>query len=301
MKQRVSASTLAFVLVAAAGCSDSMPTQPILPSDGALFAKQSTTGSQMLYYDFGAVWIMNDDGSGARSLTLPSDGAFDPSWAPDGKRVLFNAYKGESSASIYVMNADGSAVTRITHPPAGSIDIRPTKFGKGVAFVRSGATTDIYRINLDGTGETLVVPGVSPAASPSGDRLAFVRDGDIWEYNVATQQSVNLTNTPATTEADPSYSPNGKQIAFAASIPAVISGIYVMRVDGTAVTRIISSPDDWYSLPKWSPDGKRLAFSSVASGFFSPDIWVMDAGDSNLFHNITQSAGSADMLTAWAR
>jgi Tol biopolymer transport system component len=300
MKHRVSAFAVAFVFAATAGCSESMPTQPLLPPD-ALFAKQSTTGSRMLYYDFGNIWIMNEDGSGATALALPADQAFDPAWAPDGKRILFNAYKGEPEASIYVMNADGSAVTRITRPPAGSIDIRPTKYGKGVAFVRASATVDIYRINLDGTGETFVVSGSSPAASPSGDRLAYARDGDIWEYNTVTQQSVNLTNTPNTLENNPSYSPNGKQIAFDASIPGTISGIYVMRVDGTAVTRITSSPDDRYELPKWSPDGKRLAFARTGSGSFSPDIWVMETGDSHSFWNITQSPASSDMLTAWAR
>jgi TolB protein len=300
MKHRVSPSTVAFLLAATVGCSESMPTQPIASPADALYAKQATTGSRMLYYDLGNVWIMNDDGSGATPLTIPADQAFDPSWAPDGKRILFNAFKGENQTSIYVMNDDGSAVTRITYPPTGSGDIRPTKFAKGVAFVRNATgSEDIYRVNLDGSGETWLVSGRNPAASPTGSRLAYVSNGDIYEYNAATQQSVNLTNTPNTVESDPSYSPNGKQIVFAATSPG-ISGIYVMRVDGTAVTRLTWSDVRAHELPKWSPDGKRIAFSGNTVQFAVYDIFVMKADGSGLT-NITQSDASLDLLTAWAR
>jgi TolB protein len=301
MNHRVSASTVAFVLAATVGCSETTsPTQLIAAPADAFAAKQATTSSRMLYYDFGSVWIMNDDGSGATALTLPVDQAFDPSWAPDGKQILFNAYKGEVEASIYLMRADGSAVTRITHPPAGSIDIRPTTFAKQVAFVRmGGGSENIYRVNLDGSGETWVVSGRNPAASPGGTRLAYVSNGDIYEYNALTGQSVNLTNTPSTVESDPSYSPTGKQIAFAATSPG-ISGIYVMRADGTAVTRLTWSDVGSHELPKWSPDGKRIAFSGSAVQFAPYDIHVMNADGSGLT-NITQSAGSFDLLTAWAR
>ena len=299
MKPPISTSTVAFILAATVGCSESMPTQPIVMPKDALYAKQGTTGSRMLYYDYSAVWIMNENGSGATPLTLPADQSFDPSWAPDGKRVLFNAAKGESQTSIYIMNPDGSAVTRITRPPAGSGDTRPTKFGKGIAFVRlGGPTLDIYRINIDGSGETLIVSGWGPAASPSGDRLAYVSDGDIYEYNTASKQSVNLTNTPNVAEIDPSYSPNGKQIAFAAR-SLVLSGIYVMRANGTAVTRIISSSTDRHELPKWSPDGKRLAFSLMSSNF-TQDVYVMNA-DGIGVANITNSPATSELLTGWAR
>lgn len=135
MRHRVSPSTVAFLLAATVGCSESMPTQPIASPADALYAKQGTTGSRMLYYDFSNVWIMNDD---------------------------------------------GSAVTRITYPPAGHGDIRPTKFAKGVAFVRMvNGNEDIYSVNLDGSGKTWVVSGRNPAASPSGSRLAYASNGDI--------------------------------------------------------------------------------------------------------------------------
>lgn len=293
-------ATLAFVVA----CSDANgPTQPMRTPAEASAAKQSTTASRMLFYDFANVWIMNEDGTNAVALGLPADQSFDPSWAPDGKRVLFNSYRGESGASIYVMNADGTAVTRITNPPAGSIDIRPVAFGKRVAFVRyGGVTATVYRVSLDGSDLVPIAPGEQPASSPGGAKLAFVKDGDILEYDAATGLIRNLTNTPAVAEFDPSYSPNGKQIAFASqqSTGSVLNTISVMLADGTAVTRLIWSATDVYGLPKWSPDGKRIAFSMGAGGSFQSDIHVMNVNGTGIT-NITNSPAVAEQLTAWAR
>jgi len=291
-------------LVFAAACSDGDgPTQPVRTPAKASTAKQSTTAGQMLFYDFSNIWIMNEDGTSALALGIPADQSFDPSWAPDGKRVLFNSARGEAETSIYIMNSDGTKVTRITDPPALSGDIRPVAFGKRVAFMRhTGGIGTVYRVNLDGTDLTPIASGQQPASSPGGAKLAFVDNGDILEYDAATGLIVNLTNTPAVFEFDPSYSPNGKQIAFASQQIAgnILNTISVMRVDGTAVTRLIWSTVDSYGLPKWSPDGKRIAFSLTASGVFSSDIHVMNV-DGTGVTNLTNSPAVAEQLTAWAR
>ena len=293
-------ATLAFVVA----CSDANgPTQPMRTPAEASAAKQSTTSSRMLFYDFVNIWSMNDDGTNVLALGLPADQSFDPSWAPDGKRVLFNSYRGDPGASIYIMNADGTGVTRITNAPAASIDIRPVAFGKRVAFVRySGVTATVYRVNLDGSDLIPIAPGEQPASSPGGAKLAFVKDGDIFEYNAATGVIRNLTNTPAVWEFDPSYSPNAKQIAFGTQqiTGNVLNTISVMLADGTAVTRLISSSTDGYALPKWSPDGKRIAFSLAAGGSFEYDIHAMNV-DGTGITNITNSPGVSEQLTAWAR
>jgi TolB protein len=293
-------ATLVFVVA----CSDGNgPTQPVRTPAEVSAAKQSTTSSRMLFYDFMNVWIMNADGTNALALGLPADQSFDPSWAPDGKRVLFNSFRGESRTSIYIMNADGTGVTRITTPPAASGDIRPVAFGKRVAFMRyDGAIAMVYRVDVDGSDLTPIAPGEQPASSPGGAKLAFVKDGDILEYDAAAGQIRNLTNTPAVIEFDPSYSPNGKQIAFASqqSTGNILNTISVMLADGTAVTRLIWSATDGYGLPKWSPDGKRIAFSLTASGTFSSDIHVMNVNGTGIT-NITNSPTVAEQLTAWAR
>lgn len=288
-----------LLLTIVTACSDGYaPTQPSAVSSSPLSAKQSTTASRMLYYDFVNIYVINDDGSNATALGLPADGSFDPSWAPDGKRVLFNSYRGSTQASIYIMDVDGTAVTRITNPPVGFIDVRPVTFGKRVAFTRAGATSMVYSVNLDGSELTPIATGSQPASSPSGAKLAFVNNDDIFEFDVATGSITNLTNTPFTIETDPSYSPNGKQIAFAtyAFGGTTLNTLSVMAVNGTAVTRLRASATETYSLPKWSPDGKRIAYT----GGPASDLFVMNA-DGTSPANITNSLASSEQLTAWAR
>ncbi len=57
----------------------------------------------------------------------------------------------------------------------------------------------------------------------------------------------------------PTWSPDGKKIAFVAASPP--SWIYMMDADGRHLTRIIRSPS--FSRPTWSADGEKIAFTSV--------------------------------------
>jgi hypothetical protein len=71
--------------------------------------------------------------------------------------------------------------------------------------------------------------------------------------------------------------------------------IYVMRPDGSAVTRLTNDADTDKD-PAWSPDCTRIAFSSSRSG--NPEIWVMDADGTGLTR-LTTSTG-ADTDPAWS-
>jgi len=292
-----SRALLVIPAVLAAACDSvplSGPTEPPMSA-----AKQSTTTSKMLVGRLGQVWIMNDDGTGAVQLTFTETNDM-PSWAPDGKRVLYSSQG--SAPGIYSMNPDGTAVTRITIPPAGSVDLQPVALGKRVAFRRdNGVTRTIYAVNIDGTGLIQLTRGPLDGefgASPRGDKLAFasatgVSFGlDIYLLDVATGGITQLTYSPSLYKAGISFSPDGKQIAFTRGDPGVPEMIFVMKIDGTQVTRV-SQTNDYDFLPRWSPDGKRIGFTSFRA---VPGVYSMLVNGTDV-----QFVSGPDFLWAWAR
>ncbi len=94
-------------------------------------------------------------------------------------------------------------------------------------------------------------------------------------------------------DAHPSWSPDGKQIAFETNRDGNWE-IYLMNVDGSGLVNISNheSRDQW---PSWSPDGSRIAFQSYRDGNW--EIYVMNADGTEqqrLTHNEVK-----DVEPAW--
>jgi TolB protein len=119
---------------------------------------------------------------------------------------------------------------------------------------------------------------------PNG-RIAFAAEGDYAEENEATDIYVmnadgtgraRLTNSDLLMELDPSWSPDGRKMAFTRGKAALFRqsedaesfGTYVMSNDGTALTKLA---DDTGVSIAWSPDGKKIVFST------GRNIYVMNA------------------------
>ena len=97
----------------------------------------------------------------------------------------------------------------------------------------------------------------------------------------------NLTNNPDY-DMSPSWSPDGKRIAFASDReePLRSFDIYVMDADGSNPQRLTNDPFDDRD-PSWSPDGERIVFRARRDGHFENnsdityEIYVMDADGGN--------------------
>jgi tricorn protease len=111
------------------------------------------------------------------------------------------------------------------------------------------------------------------AISPSGVRAVFEAHGDILTLPAQHGDARNLTATPGIAERDPSWSPNGRWVAYFSDA----SGEYALRLKdqkGLDPARSISlSPyPSFYYTPTWSPDSKKIAYADKHLGLYYIDV-----------------------------
>jgi tricorn protease len=111
------------------------------------------------------------------------------------------------------------------------------------------------------------------AISPSGARAVFEARGEIFTVPAEKGNTRNLTRTAAVAERDPSWSPDGKWVAFFSDEP----GEYALHlVDqsglGTAKKIDLGKPASFFYSPTWSPDSKKIAFTDKRLNLWYVDI-----------------------------
>jgi polar amino acid transport system substrate-binding protein len=182
------------------------------------------------------LYCMQADGSEVRRLTETPVEEWHPDWSPDGGRIVFQCMSPDSGSNVCVVNADGGDYRQIT-------DWGPDQ------------------------------PGAQrPVWEPGGQQIAVSREppgggmATIWVMDAGGGEQREIAEG-----RDPSWSPDGRRIAFIRRDDSALQ-IWTVSPDGGNLEKLTEGDAD-HMYPTWSPDGRQLAFE-----FDHNQVAVMPAG-----------------------
>ena len=118
-----------------------------------------------------------------------------------------------------------------------------------------------------------------PTLSPDGTTVAYEKTAsgrtDVYVLRVGGQNPMNLTASLQEDCGEPSFSPDGRLIAFRSESDG--GGIFQMGATGESIRRIT----DFGHTPAWFPDGRRIVVATEAAvlPYFSNTssaLWIVD-------------------------
>ncbi len=211
------------------------------------------------------VVVVSVDGTWQRVLNRATDFPMDPSWSPDGTRVVWHAYPNNQ------MPWDESSLV--------------------VADVEGGEPRTIAQASRTAYANARF--------SPDGSRIVCVCDHsgalNVTEFS-ADGADRHLLHEDRWEHGEPAYSPDGQTIVFTRNVDGDYT-LWAVESGGGNVRPLTDDPGRAGS-PSWTPDGQTVVYvheSPVAP----PDVWEVDVATGRRRQRTFAAMGgiSADDLT----
>ena len=217
--------------------------------ESALFLKDLVNGSEYpivkgLDRDLQEVW-------GVQGVYPNMD------WTPDSKSVVF--WSGGGIRRVDIASREVTEIpfhvkdTRTVYDaPRPKVDVAPAKFD----------TTMVRNAEV----------------SPDGSKVVFESAGRLFIKELPGGQPRRLTRDAMDHfEYDPSWSRDGKNIAFITWDDQELAHVHRVRATGGKSTRLTRQPGHFHG-PRYSPDGEFIVFEADGGGYLTSPDWSIETG-----------------------
>jgi len=208
-------------------------------------------------------------------------------FSPDGKQIAFVSNK-NGPGKIGIIPASGGTPRWLIPGTGSESSPRWSPDGRQISFLSNrGGQPDIWVVKEEGgdpvrlTNDRAVKQGI--VWSPDGMRIAYMAEHDKFrdiyavEVKGGTPRQIT-TNANAWDEYRwaPSWSPDGKKIAFVSNFSDYYDDeLWLVDADGSNLVKVTSKLQVMAN-PVWSPDGKYIAFNASRQ---QQEFWWGDMSD----------------------
>ncbi|MGI9067569.1 MAG: S41 family peptidase [Pyrinomonadaceae bacterium] len=207
----------------------------------------------------------------------------DPVWVDD---VVYFISDRDGVANIWEYQTRTKKLTQVTK--FTDFDVKAMDSGAGrIVFEQAGyiheldpKTGNASVVNINAVGD---FPWMMPnwkdvssrmsniALSPTGKRVVVEARGEIFTIPAEKGDVRNISNSSASAERDPAWSPDGKSISYFSDKSGEYR-LYIEAQDGLTPAREITLPNQkHYYTSSWSPDSKKILYTDT-----DLKVWVMD-------------------------
>ena len=272
-----------------------------LPIPNAFWASYSPDGSSIAYTNIpdrfeqwknyrggtmSRIWLYDTKSHNVTEIPKPKTGSNDSKPVWKGNKVYFRSDR-DGEFNLYSYDVAAKSVSQHTKNndfPVSSLE----GSSDGIIFSQAGylqvynpTNTSTSKIKIGIAADLLdqrerYVKGDQYIRggdiSPSGARVVLDYRGDIVTIPAGKGDVSNLTNTAGVHEKEPSWSPDGKLIAYFSDA----SGEYELHIknqEGNSQPQIIKlNGSGFYAYIHWSPDSKKIAFVDNGRRLYVADI-----------------------------
>lgn len=242
------------------------------------------------------VWMTRLDGKEERQMTAGQEGESSPRWSPDGKYLSFtSSRKGAAKGSqVWVLDRSGGEAVQLTDVKGRLQGYEWSPDATRLALVIGDPDPDA---EAEGNGEAAPARPKTPKPIVI-DRYKFKQDvagylpsgrrSRLYLFEVATKKLERVT-TGNWDESAPSWSPDGKRLAFVSNHSAdpdrtPEEQLFVVEARAGATERAVTPPEARVNRgqAQWSPDGRWLTYLESDErkyGAYNMDHLAMVAAD----------------------